>query len=92
MLDQYDLQLIQEMIREQHEQLTTNLAEQFLKPSFDEVFRRLDQHDQRFEIIDQRLDRIDQRLNGVELDMVTKDYLDQKLDELRQEFRLQLQH
>ncbi|MEK7103317.1 MAG: hypothetical protein AAB870_03145 [Patescibacteria group bacterium] len=39
--------------------------------------------DQRFDGIDQRLDKMDTRLTKVESQMVTKEYLDDKLADLR---------
>lgn len=57
---------------------------------FEQVDQRFEQVDQRFEQIDQRLDRIDGRLDKsdgrldrIEATMVTKDYLDDKLADLR---------
>ena len=39
--------------------------------------------EQRFEKIDQRFDKVDQRFDKIESKMVTKDYLDEKLADLR---------
>jgi predicted nucleic acid-binding Zn-ribbon protein len=41
--------------------------------------------DQKFEKIDQQFDKIDQRFNKIEATMVTKEYLDEKMDEQKSE-------
>ena len=50
--------------------------EQIIMPRFDDLGARIDGHDQRFESLETRLDR-------VESQMVTKEYLDDKLADLR---------
>lgn len=60
---------------------------------FDGIDQRFDGVDQRFVGVDQRLDGIDQRIDGLEKrvtniegTMVTKDYLDRKIAEVRSDF------
>src|SRR3989339_2153871 len=50
---------------------------------FESIDRRFDAIDQRFNAIDQRFDVIESRINRIEATMVTKDYLDEKLADLR---------
>lgn len=45
--------------------------------------QRFDQVDQRFDQVDQRFDRLEGRVDRIEATMVTKDYLDDKLADLR---------
>jgi len=54
-----------------------------VKKEFEQIDQRFEQIDQRFEQIDQRFEQIDQRFNRIESTMVTKDYLDEKLSDLR---------
>ncbi|MBU1131785.1 hypothetical protein KKC32_00845 [Patescibacteria group bacterium] len=55
--------------------------------SVDEGFKcmdeRFDQVDEKFKSVDERFDSLDSRLKKVESTMVTKDYLDDKLADLR---------
>ena len=51
--------------------------------SFDGVDKRFDGVDKRFDGVDKRLNGIDKRLSRVESTMVNKDYLDEKLADLR---------
>lgn len=46
--------------------------------------------EKRFDGIETRLTGVEKRLTSVEATMVTKDYLDEKLGELRGEFHLKL--
>ncbi len=50
---------------------------------FDGVDKRFDGVDKRFDGVDKRFDGVDKRLTRVESTMVTKDYLDEKLVDLR---------
>lgn len=50
---------------------------------FDAVEKGLDRHDGRFNDIDTRFDRLEGRVGAIEDSMVTKDYLDEKLHDLR---------
>ena len=50
---------------------------------FNVIDQRFEQIDQRFEQIDQRFEQIDQRFGRIESTMVTKDYLDEKIADLR---------
>jgi len=61
-----------------------------VKSGFDGVDKRFDGVDKRFDGVDKRFDGVDKRFNGVdkrltrvESTMVTKDYLDEKLVDLR---------
>ncbi len=45
--------------------------------------QRFNEHDKRFDQIDQRFDRLEARVGIVEDSMVTKDYLDERLADLR---------
>src|SRR3989339_789473 len=49
----------------------------------DKVEGRLDKVDGRLDKVDGRLDKVDGRLDKVESTMVTKEYLDEKLSDLR---------
>jgi len=50
---------------------------------FDGVDKRFDGVDKRFDGVDKRFDGIEKRLTKVEATMVTKDYLDDKLADLK---------
>ena len=50
---------------------------------FDEVDKRFDEVDQRFEEVDKRFDEVDKRFTRIEATLVTKDYLDDKIADLR---------
>jgi len=50
---------------------------------FNKIDARFDQVDGRFDRVESRLDRVESRLDKVEATMVTKDYLDDKLSDLR---------
>jgi hypothetical protein len=50
---------------------------------FDGIDNRLDSMDNRLDSMDNRLGNMDGRLTAVEATMVTKDYLDEKLADLR---------
>lgn len=50
---------------------------------FDKMDGRMDKMDSRLDMVEGRLDKIDGRLNTIEATMVTKDYLDEKLADLR---------
>jgi len=50
---------------------------------FDKIDQRFEKIDQRFEKIDQRFDKVEKDLTAVKALMVTKDYLDDKLADLR---------
>ncbi|MBU1203312.1 hypothetical protein KKH39_04710 [Patescibacteria group bacterium] len=50
---------------------------------FEKIDQRFEKIDQRFEKIDQRFEKIDQRLNKIETTMVSKEYLDEKLLDLK---------
>jgi predicted nucleic acid-binding Zn-ribbon protein len=50
---------------------------------FDGVDKRFDGVDKRFDGVDKRFDGIEKRLTKVEATMVTKDYLDDKLGDLK---------
>jgi len=67
-----------------------NAFAQSVQERFEQIDQRFEQIDQRFEQIDQRFEQIDQRFEGLEgqvtrmgSQMVTKDYLDDKLGDLR---------
>lgn len=45
--------------------------------------RGFDEVDERFKNVDKRFDGVDKRLTRVEITMVTKDYLDEKMADLR---------
>ncbi|MCR4278291.1 MAG: hypothetical protein NUV81_00060 [bacterium] len=72
-------------LAEAMQDFATNVDERF--NSVDERFNSVDQRfnsvDQRFDGIDKRLDSMDSRLTRVEATMVTKEYLDDKLSDLR---------
>ena len=53
---------------------------------FDGVDKRFDGVDKRFDGVDKRLDDLDARVGHLENQMVTKDYLDSKLADLREDF------
>ena len=55
-----------------------------------EVDKRFQSVDKRFEGIDKRFEGIDKRFNRIEATMVTKDYLDEKLGNLRGDFMVLL--
>jgi predicted nucleic acid-binding Zn-ribbon protein len=50
---------------------------------FEKIDQRFDKVDQQFDKVDQRFDKVDQRFDKIEATMVTKDYLDDKLADLR---------
>jgi len=54
-----------------------------VKSGFDGVDKRFDKVDVRIDKIDKRIDKIDKRLIHTEAMMVTKDYLDDKLADLK---------
>ena len=54
-----------------------------VKSGFDGFDKRFDGVDKRFDGVDKRFDGFDKRLTRVESTMVTKDYLDEKLVDLR---------
>lgn len=102
MLDQRDLEQITKIVDYAIDSAIANLAETILKPSFDDIDRKFKIVDDRFESVDERFDAIEQqldlhgqrfeaietRLDHIESEMVTKDYLDEKLTDLRGEFKL----
>lgn len=55
----------------------------YVQGRFEGIDGRFEGIDKRFEGMDKRFDRIEQRLDRVEATMVTKDYLDEKLADLR---------
>lgn len=50
---------------------------------FSEMDKRFSQIDQRFEEVDKRFDEVDKRFTRIEATLVTKDYLDDKIADLR---------
>lgn len=56
---------------------------QAINRRFEGIDHRFEGIDQKFVSIDQRLDKIDQKINTIQATMVTKDYLDEKLADLR---------
>ena len=50
---------------------------------FDSVDHRLDSVEHRLESVEHRLDSVEHRLDSVEINMVTKEYLDDKLMDLK---------
>ncbi len=60
-----------------------HVIEDNLNPRFDAIEQRLDG-------VERRLTAVEQRLTGVEATTVTKDYLDDKLADLRSEFHVHL--
>ena len=50
---------------------------------FEKIDQRFDKVDQRFDKVDQRFDKLEGRVGSLENQMVTKDYLDEKLADLR---------
>lgn len=54
-----------------------------IKSGFDSNDERFESMDKRFESMDKRFDAMDKRLTRVESLMVTKDYLDDKLADLK---------
>ena len=54
-----------------------------VKGEFEKMDEKFDKVDKRFENIDKRFDGIDKRFDKIESSMVTKDYLDEKLADLR---------
>ncbi len=58
--------------------LSTNIDERF-----EGIDKRFDAVDKRFDGIDKRFERMETRLTKIEATMVTKDYLDDKLADLR---------
>jgi hypothetical protein len=72
MLTKEDLQQISQLIYRNVGQI----IEEQINPQFDQVWERFDH-------VDERLDRVEIRMGAVESTMVTKDYLDDKLADLR---------
>ena len=64
-------------------EVTNEKLAKMMKDGFDEVHVRLDKVDGRLDKVDGRLDKVDGRLGKIEATMVTKDYLDEKLADLR---------
>lgn len=63
-----------------------DFATKTIKPSFDEVFCRLDKVENRLNKVENRLDKVEDKLDKVEgtvLNLPDKDYLDKKLADLR---------
>jgi len=58
-----------------------------IKEFADNVYQRFDDIDRRFVEVDQRFDALDGRVTHIEMSMVTKDYLDDKLADFRSESR-----
>ncbi|MBI3120368.1 MAG: hypothetical protein HYZ08_02000 [Candidatus Kerfeldbacteria bacterium] len=81
MLDQQDLQQIGTIVDRSIDRAITNLVETVLKPSFDDVYRRLDGHDERF-------DEMDARLKRVESNMVTKYFFADRIATLQEQWDL----
>lgn len=70
--------------------LIAQAIEDYINPQFDKVWERFDGVDKRFDGVDKRLDGSDERMDGmndrlnrIEATMVTKNYLDEKLADLR---------
>ena len=50
---------------------------------FDKVDERFDKVDERFDKVDERFDNLEGKVGKIEATMVTKDYLDEKMADLR---------
>ena len=72
MLTKEDLKQISQLIY----QNVGQIIEEHVNPQFDKVWEKFDN-------VDERFDSINDRLNRIEATMVTKDYLDEKLANLR---------
>ncbi|MEK7158199.1 MAG: hypothetical protein AAB733_01330 [Patescibacteria group bacterium] len=72
MLTKEDLKQISQLIY----QNVGQIIEEHVNPQFDKVWEK-------FDSVDERFDSINDRLNRIEATMVTKDYLDEKLANLR---------
>ncbi|MBU4332430.1 hypothetical protein KKD19_01565 [Patescibacteria group bacterium] len=56
----------------------------YIKPSFDDVYKKIDHVEQRLEKkIDHVEQRLEKKIDHVDNQMVTKDYLDEKLADLK---------
>lgn len=84
MLTAEDLKEIRVLIREE----IGGAIARDVSPVFVEIFRRFDEIDNRFVGVDDRFSRFDDRFGRLEALMVTKDYLDDKLADLRGEMNL----
>lgn len=62
---------------------TLNVFSGHIDDKFINIDQKFENIDQKFDNIDNKFDKIDKRLNRVESLMVTKDYLDDKLADLR---------
>lgn len=90
MLNKNDLKQIKEIVHDVVDHSNTMLAAKILRPAFKDIDSRFDEVNKRFEETNQRLDKHDQRFESLESEMtrtrslmVTKDYLDDKLADLR---------
>lgn len=90
----FDFDRLRPVIREEVRQEVDDAISRDVSPVFQEIFRHFDDIDQRFDGIAQRFDGIEGRFEGVfgrlqrlEALMVTKDYLDDKLGDLRADLR-----
>ena len=83
------------MPSKKHEKITNEDILAAINAFSTEIEKRFDGNDKRFEGIDKRFEGIDKRFEGIEREigtikamMVTKDYLDDKLCDLRDDFTL----
>ncbi len=79
MLDKNDLEQIRGVVQE----VVGDALEEIVLPRFEAIDRRFDGIDQRFVGVDQRFEGIDRRLSRIEANMVTRDFLEDRLADFR---------
>ncbi len=88
------------MAKENKEQSSVMEDEEFIEflenkfgkneEGFEKVEEKFEKVEERFEKVEERFERVDERLNRIENQMVTKDYLDDKIEDLRGDLILKL--
>lgn len=58
-------------------------VEELINPHFDKVWEKFENIDKRFEDIDKRFEKLEGRVGHLESAMVTKEYLDERLADLK---------
>ncbi len=85
MLDKQDLGQIRDLLREEFasEQFRGTIYEVVGEALEQVVLPRLAEHDERFEAIESRLGGVESRLGRIEANMVTRDFLEERLANFR---------
>ena len=65
------------------ENITTDQLAGMIKEQFDEVGKRFDEVDKKFDEVNKQFGEVNGRLGKIESNMLTKDYLDERLADLR---------